>query len=60
MLVIADSSPLIALLRIGQIDVLPKLFGQVVIPGAVASELEAPSRAQVVQEFAAARPTWFL
>ena len=34
MLVIADSSPLIALVNIGHVEVLPKLFGQVVIPPA--------------------------
>jgi predicted nucleic acid-binding protein len=32
MLVVADSSPLIVLIKIGQIVVLPKLFEQVVIP----------------------------
>jgi len=56
MLVIADSSPLIALLNIGHVEVLPTLFGEVVIPPAVASEISAPSRPQAVREFAAALP----
>jgi len=34
MLVIADSSPLIVLVNIGLVDLLPRLFGQVVIPPA--------------------------
>ena len=58
MLVIADSSPLIVLVNIGHIEVLPKLFGEVVIPPAVASEIAAPARPQAVRNFAAARPTW--
>ncbi len=32
MLVVADSSPLIVLINIGHIDVLPGLFGQVIVP----------------------------
>src|SRR2546423_607060 len=58
MLVIADSSPLIVLVNIGHIEVLPKLFGDVVIPPAVASEIAAPTRPQIVRDFAAARPAW--
>jgi predicted nucleic acid-binding protein len=40
-IVIADSSPLIALERIGRLDVLPALFGTVVVPPAVAREIAA-------------------
>ncbi len=58
MLVIADSSPLIVLVKIGHIEVLPKLFGEVVIPPAVASEIAASERPQIVRSFAAARPAW--
>jgi predicted nucleic acid-binding protein len=36
MLVVADTSPFIALLKIGQVDILPKLYGSVVIPPQVA------------------------
>jgi predicted nucleic acid-binding protein len=35
MLVVADSSPLIALINVGHIDILPQLFGTVIIPPAV-------------------------
>src|SRR4051812_838901 len=58
MLVIADSSPLIVLVNIGHIQVLPKLFGEVVIPPAVASEIAAPARPQIIRDFAAAYPPW--
>lgn len=39
--VIVNTSPLIALDRIGQLDLLPKLFGKVVRPKAVVDELRA-------------------
>jgi predicted nucleic acid-binding protein len=58
MLVVADSSPLIVLVNIGHVDVLPTLFGEVVIPAAVAAELTFPSRPQAVRDFAAAPPAW--
>jgi predicted nucleic acid-binding protein len=58
MLVIADSSPLIVLVNIGHIEVLPRLFGRVVIPPAVATELSASSRPQAVRDFIAAQPVW--
>lgn len=39
MIVVADTSPLNYLAAIGSVDVLPVLFGEVLIPPAVASEL---------------------
>ena len=39
MIVISDTSPLTALLTVGLVDLLPKLFDQVVIPEAVRDEL---------------------
>ena len=41
MIVVADSSVLIALSRIGRLGILPQLFGQVMIPTAVAAEINA-------------------
>jgi predicted nucleic acid-binding protein len=58
MLVIADSSPLIVLVAIEHIDVLPKLFKQVIIPPAVSNELRNPRRAQSVRDFFLAEPAW--
>jgi predicted nucleic acid-binding protein len=37
--VVADTSPIFYLLIIGHIDLLPRLFGKVVIPDAVQKEL---------------------
>ncbi|HTW95556.1 MAG TPA: DUF3368 domain-containing protein [Tepidisphaeraceae bacterium] len=58
MIVIADSSPLIVLLKIGHIDVLPGLFESIVIPPAVDAEIKSYKSADVVRRFAAAPPSW--
>ena len=39
MIVVSDTSPITALLTVGQIELLPQLFGEVVIPPAVKAEL---------------------
>jgi hypothetical protein len=39
MIVVSDTSPITALLTVGDEDLLPKLFTEVVIPGAVRNEL---------------------
>jgi uncharacterized protein len=39
--VVVNTSPLVALDRIGQLEILPKLFGRVVRPQSVVTELEA-------------------
>jgi predicted nucleic acid-binding protein len=41
MIVVSDASPINYLLAIGQLEVLPKLFGTIIIPSSVMSELEA-------------------
>jgi predicted nucleic acid-binding protein len=58
MLVVADSSPLIALINIGQIDILPTLFGMVIVPPEVLAELAQPNRPNAVRDFATDRPDW--
>ncbi|NOZ41367.1 MAG: DUF3368 domain-containing protein [Planctomycetes bacterium] len=58
MLVVADSSPLRYLLLIGQIDILPKLFGQVVIPPTVAEELSHVNTPRPVRDFISQPPSW--
>jgi predicted nucleic acid-binding protein len=35
MIVVSDTSPICYLILVGQIDLLPRLYGQVVIPQAV-------------------------
>jgi predicted nucleic acid-binding protein len=49
MIVVADSSPLIALLRIVQIGILPPLFRELIVPPAVISELTSPKRTEEVR-----------
>lgn len=39
MIVVSDTSPISALIRLGQVELLPQVFGQVVIPPAVKTEL---------------------
>lgn len=58
MIVVADSSPLIVLLQIGHVEVLPELFGQIVIPPAVANELHSQQRPRLVRDYFSTGPSW--
>ena len=58
MLVVADSSPLIALVNIGNVEVLPRLFGEIVAPPQVLAELRQSNRPQAVRNFMASGSTW--
>jgi predicted nucleic acid-binding protein len=58
MVVIADTSPLNYLVLIGHADVLPSLYGEVVIPGAVLEELLHPNTPPLVASWIASRPSW--
>jgi predicted nucleic acid-binding protein len=60
MIVVADSSPLNYLVLIDEIDVLPKLFGRVLIPEAVARELQSPRTPPQVASWLAAQPVWLV
>ena len=60
MLVVADSSPLIVLIKIERIELLPKLFKEVLIPPAISMELRAPTRPQVVWDFITHPPWWLV
>lgn len=44
MIVVSDTTPLISLLKIGRLDLLEKLFGNVLIPQAVYEELTVDER----------------
>ena len=44
MIVISDTTPLISLLKINRLDLLEKLFGDVLIPQAVFEELTIDDR----------------
>lgn len=58
MIVVADTSPLNYLVLIGQIEILPKMFGSVILPRAVYEELLAPSAPEEVRAWLDRLPTW--
>lgn len=58
MIVVADSSPLIALINIAHVDVLPGLFTRIVIPPEVHRELLDSRRPDEIRSFAATLPDW--
>jgi len=57
-LVVADTSPIFYLLSIGHIDLLPRLFGKVIVPDAVHQELCHPAAPPVVRDWVAGLPAW--
>ena len=58
MIVVADTSPLIVLAKIGLLDVLPGLFGRVMVPPAVFAELLLPRRPERVRNCFTPGPAW--
>jgi predicted nucleic acid-binding protein len=57
-LVISDTSPLRYLILISQADLLPALYSEVLIPEAVADELNQPATPDPVRRWIAHRPAW--
>jgi predicted nucleic acid-binding protein len=58
MAVVSDTSPLCYLLLIDLIDLLPELYGKVIIPQAVLNELSVPQAPEAVQAWIAQPPVW--
>lgn len=58
MIAVSDTSPICYLVLIGEIELLPALFTQVVIPPAVATELSHPGAPGAVSRWWAAPPAW--
>lgn len=58
MIVVSDTSPLCYLLLIDLIEVLPQLFGRVIIPEKVRNELLSPAAPQVVSKWISQPPDW--
>jgi predicted nucleic acid-binding protein len=58
MIVVSDTSPLCYLLLIDLIDLLPQLYGRVIIPQTVQNELAASKSPTVVQNWIAQPPSW--
>jgi predicted nucleic acid-binding protein len=58
MIVVADTTPLRYLVVIGREHLLPALYGRVIIPPAVAEELNHKSTPDVVRTWLASRHNW--
>jgi len=58
MIVVADTTPLNYLVLIHQADLLPQLFGHVLIPPAVFAELHDPETPHPVRTWIAGPPPW--
>lgn len=58
MIVVADSSPLHYLILLEQADILPRLYENVLIPDAVATELRAAASPRNVSEWVSNHPSW--
>ncbi len=58
MIVVADTSPLNYLILIGEADLLYQLYGRVLIPQAVLSELQDPGAPSAVIGWVKRRPAW--
>lgn len=58
MIIVSNTSPINYLILIGEIDLLPKLFQQIIIPIAVYSELSDPLAPPPVQAWITNPPNW--
>ena len=58
MIVISDTSPIRYLCQIGRIDILPAIFGSVVVPNAVAAELSREATPQAARDLIGNPPGW--
>lgn len=58
MIVVSDTSPINYLLLIDQIDLIPGLFQQIIIPDVVRDEMLDPSAPLVLQQWVVNSPSW--
>jgi len=58
LIVVADSSPLNYLILIGEANILHRLYGRVLIPHAVAQELQHVRTPPVVRDWLVNKPIW--
>jgi predicted nucleic acid-binding protein len=57
-IVVADSAPLHYLILLDLADLLPKLYGEVLIPPAVVNELSSGGTPAKVRDWLAVAPAW--
>lgn len=60
MIVVCDTSPICYLLLIGEIELLPQLYGQVLIPQVIQNELADKRSPTVVQTWISQPPEWLV
>jgi predicted nucleic acid-binding protein len=58
MIVIADTTPLNYLVLIDRAEILPQLYGRILIPPAVWQEFQQPETPQVARGWLARKPAW--
>lgn len=58
MKVVCDTSPICYLLLIEEVDILPQLFSQVIVPQAVRDELLAEGSSAIIQSWISQPPSW--
>ena len=58
MIVVSDTTPLRHLIAIGEAELLPKLYGTVIVPGAVWAELQAEATPLIVKTWLESPPDW--
>jgi len=58
MIVIADTSPINYLVEIGEVEVLPALYGRVFVPPSVCAELQRARASERVRTWIAQPPPW--
>lgn len=60
MIIVSNTSPINYLVLIGEVNVLPELFGQIIIPQVVCEELSDTAAPPLVQAWIANLPTWLV
>lgn len=58
MMIVADTSPLNYLIRLGYADILREIYGRVLAPPAVLMEMQHPEAPAEVRAWAASPPVW--
>ncbi|MBI3744168.1 MAG: hypothetical protein HY261_07795 [Chloroflexi bacterium] len=58
MIGVSDTTPVRHLIAIGEAELLPKLYGTVVVPRAVWAELQAEATPAAIKDWLAAPPGW--
>lgn len=59
MIVIADTSPISYLILVDEAELLPELYGQILVPFAVFQELTSPEAPSKVRNWFLEKPDWF-